>query len=148
MCLFLSLPLPPEQSLGGFPCPIPQCLKARGTVRAHPCLNLGCQTISQTSPHLLSSRVGQLPPPLLLCLLVSYSSQCQQSKSVAHFSGPHTPTSLLTGAFAISSSLYTVHAPLASLPGPCTFPGWPILPLLEATYAVCLACSSLGTRKT
>lgn len=95
-------PFPPEQSLGGFSRPVPQSLEARDAAGPSPCLILGCHTESQTSPCLPNSRTARCLP--LLHPLVSHPSPVPATRTNSpmcpSFSGPRSPTCLLTGASA------------------------------------------------
>lgn len=75
MYLYLGLPFPPGQSLGDFPCPVPQCHKARNTVWVQSVLEPRMPDCIP-NPTVLSE--FQKPSPScclpLFCLLVSHSS--------------------------------------------------------------------------
>lgn len=93
----------------------------------NPFSNLGCQTVSETSPCQVPESAGCsccLPP---LCLLVAHSSpgpaiQIKVSCVPPASPDPITPLPCSLGPLPISSLLYTAHALLASLPGPIYLP--------------------------
>ena len=136
-------------SLGGFPREVPQCHKAGDSVGAQSMLKHGMPDSIQNLA---------VPSKFQNCLAASTGFQSFILSSASNpdqilpcgpsSPRPCNPSAPLMAPLPASSSLYAVQGLKHPSQNPVPFGGWPSIPLLEATCAMCLASGSLGTRKT
>ena len=149
ICLW-ACPFPPEQSLGGFSCSVPQSLKTRDAAGAQSMPDPGMPNCIPNLPMPSKFQNSPLPSTALSSHLSSFPSPSNPDQSLPGAPAsldPKAPLASHWGLCPFPPSTLRMHLWHPSQ-DPFTFLGWPILPLLDATCAVCLASCSLGTRKT